>query len=130
MGLCGPDTLDVRDLDPALPRVELTAYRWADDGFELCITLPLGEPVPREQVRNRPMQSVLELAQSGLLGKQRGCAAKGQTSPNLHCSSSEVRVAPVTACYCPQALKRSCRASPRLDSPSGKTALLADLRHC
>ncbi len=41
----------MRDLDAALPRVEVSDYRWADDGFELCITLPLGEPVPREQAR-------------------------------------------------------------------------------
>lgn len=74
----------MRDLDPTLPRVELTAYRWADDGFELCITLPLGEPVPREQVRNRPVQSVLKLAQCGLLGKQRGVLQRvrqAQTCP-------------------------------------------------
>ncbi len=41
----------MRDLDAALPRVEVADYRWTDDGFELCITLPLGEPVPREQAR-------------------------------------------------------------------------------
>ena len=49
-GLRAPGTLDVSDLDPALSRVEVADYRWADDGFQLCITLPLGEPVPREQV--------------------------------------------------------------------------------
>lgn len=49
-GLRAAGTLDVSDLDPALPRVEVADYRWADDGFELCVTLPLGEPVPREQV--------------------------------------------------------------------------------
>lgn len=51
------------DLDPALPRVEVADYRWADDGFQLCVTLPLGEPVPREQVdtyiRHPPASTLL-----------------------------------------------------------------------
>ncbi|KAK9845259.1 hypothetical protein WJX81_001554 [Elliptochloris bilobata] len=51
VGLRALGTLDVSDLDAALPRLVVAGYRWTDDGFELCITLPLGEPVPREQVR-------------------------------------------------------------------------------
>ncbi|KAL4419953.1 hypothetical protein ABPG75_007051 [Micractinium tetrahymenae] len=50
--LSKPDNLiDVSDLDPALPRKELTQYKFTDDDFELCVICQLDEPVPLDQVR-------------------------------------------------------------------------------
>ena len=45
-----PGLIDITDLDPMLPRSELQGYTWTDNGFELCITIPVPEPIPRSQV--------------------------------------------------------------------------------
>ena len=43
--------IDVSDLDPALPRVELQHYKFTDDEFEICVILQLPEAVALDQVR-------------------------------------------------------------------------------
>ena len=31
--------------------INMSEYKWSDDGCEVCITIPVPEPIPKEQVR-------------------------------------------------------------------------------
>lgn len=45
------DGMCLQRTHPAAKLEEISTYTWTDDASQICITIPVPEPIPKEQVR-------------------------------------------------------------------------------